>query len=375
LTEHPIKKLGFLAVFGGLFVLVAMLFYPFLTVIVWSSLFYAFLYPIYLKLTIRRDGTLRSGAARNAWAAALSLGGVLLIAVPAAIVGIAMVKQFGSMTKDALFAVERNPSSLGLGPDGPIAHFLSAVSGGTIDLGRPSAGLRYLLSSRTNQILGFSGKLLMDVLSILVNLLFMVFTIFFLLVDGKHLAELFVGAIPIEKSYTTIFLQRFRDMGKRLVTGYFLVAILQAIIMFVLCLLFAIKGGLVIAAITAVASFIPKVGTAMIWIPISATKFVSGDATGAVLFFVCSATLIWTVDIFIRPLFLRGRLNIHPLLIFFSILGGLAVFKFNGIVLGPLILILFFTALDFYKRAYDMPSDSRRRRMDDIDEEVDKKKL
>ena len=47
-----------------------------------------------------------------------------------------------------------------------------------------------------------------------------------------------------------------------------------------------------------------------------------------------------------RPLFLKDRINVHPLVIFFSILGGLQVFGMNGLLLGPMIVILFFTVLD-----------------------------
>jgi predicted PurR-regulated permease PerM len=38
--------------------------------------------------------------------------------------------------------------------------------------------------------------------------------------------------------------------------------------------------------------------------------------------------------------------KIHPLLIFFSIIGGIKVFGFNGVLIGPLIIILFFTIVD-----------------------------
>ena len=44
--------------------------------------------------------------------------------------------------------------------------------------------------------------------------------------------------------------------------------------------------------------------------------------------------------------FLKDRINVHPLVIFFSILGGLQVFGMNGLLLGPMIVILFFTVLD-----------------------------
>jgi predicted PurR-regulated permease PerM len=138
-------------------------------------------------------------------------------------------------------------------------------------------------------------------------------------------------------------------------------------VMIVLCLIFKVKGMLVIAALTAIASFVPMVGTALVWLPVSAGKIFSGDLVGGILFFACSAVLIWTLDNFVRPIFLHDRLKIHPLLIFFSILGGLQVFKFNGLVLGPIILILFFTSIELYEQAYHSPPENQRRRKDDCD--------
>lgn len=368
--EGPqVKKLGILAVFLGLFVLVAMIFLPFLTVIIWSGLFYAFLYPLYSKLTIRKDGSERGGAASKAIAGLFAVGGILLIAVPAVLLGITMVKQLSVIVRDSFLAIEKNPDILGFAPNSPLASFMSAISGGSIDISTMDLGseIRRFFASRSNLILGFSGKLIKDSLAIVINLLFMTFTIFFLLVDGRHLVKVLIAAIPIEKSYSTIFLQKFRDMGKHLLTGYFFVALIQAVVMLILCAVFSVKGGLVIGFLTALASFIPMVGTALVWLPISAAKFLSGDVTGAILFFILSAALIWTADNFVRPLLLQDRLKIHPLLILFSILGGLTVFKFNGIVLGPLILILFFTALELYEKAYEPSDEGRHRRKDDIE--------
>jgi predicted PurR-regulated permease PerM len=61
---------------------------------------------------------------------------------------------------------------------------------------------------------------------------------------------------------------------------------------------------------------------------------------------ILCAFFISFLDNFLRPFFLKDRIKIHPLLIFFSILGGLQVFGFNGILLGPIVVILFFTIVD-----------------------------
>jgi predicted PurR-regulated permease PerM len=370
--EGPqVKKLGLLAVFIGLFILVSMIFLPFTTVIVWSGLFYAFLYPLYRKLIHRRDGSERKGFARTGIAGFLALGGVLLLAVPAVLLGLSMARQLGAMIHSALVEIGRNPSIIGFSPDGPLASFLFSLSDGSLDLSKMNIGeeIRTMLTLKMDRIVVLSGQFLKVSSAILLDLVFMVFTIFFLLLDGRHLIKVLISAIPIEKSYTAIFLRIFRDMGRHLVTGYVSIAGMQAVVMFILCAIFRVKGALVIAALTAMASFIPMVGTALVWLPVSASKILAGDLTGGILFFACSAVLIWTLDNFIRPVFLHDRLKIHPLLIFFSILGGLQVFKFNGLVLGPLILILFFTAIELFEATYDSPPEGQKRRKDDCADE------
>jgi len=47
-----------------------------------------------------------------------------------------------------------------------------------------------------------------------------------------------------------------------------------------------------------------------------------------------------------------SRTKIHPLLILLSTLGGIAIFGFTGIILGPIIAALFLTVLEIYRKRY-----------------------
>jgi predicted PurR-regulated permease PerM len=164
--------------------------------------------------------------------------------------------------------------------------------------------------------------------------------------------------------------RKFKDAGKELLLGNFLVGLFQGMMMLIIGLAFGIKGYLVISALTVVASFIPMVGTSLVWIPISVGFALEGDIGKAALFFVLSAVCVALLDNFLRPVLLHQRLKIHPLLIFFTILGGITIFGFNGLVLGPLILILFFAALELYEGIDDKDEQKpmrRRKRSDEGD--------
>ncbi len=347
---RTIRKQIFLVFFIALFLLVARLFYPFLTIILWSTLIYGFVDPIFERFTTRKNGLPRNAFSRSVWAGILSLSGVTILVVPTVFLGVSLVRQVGDIARNLLAAIDARPDLLDLSPSGAIGGFVSRISGGGIDLSSVDLMMevKHFLSASSGKIIGFSGTLIKNALGLGLTLAFMVFTLYFLLVDGKHLAKVLVGALPIDRVYSTMFLDKLRKSGRQLIVGFFLVSLFQAIVMFIVCFLFGIKNTLVLASLTAVASFIPMAGTALVWIPLAVIIALGGNLTRAIGFAICAAIFVSSLDNFIRPLLLGDRLKIHPLLIFFSILGGLSLFGFNGLVLGPLILILFFSAAELF---------------------------
>jgi predicted PurR-regulated permease PerM len=350
------KKQIFLLFFLALFLLVARLFYPFLTIILWSGLIYAFLEPLFEKATARIKPNPRSrrqgSLLKSTLAGTFSVLGVLVFAVPFAALFIALLRQVLDLLGSFVRLVEENPDFFSLSHTSPIGGIIYRLSGGSVDLSNIDVvrEMKMFVSASSSRIIGFSGMILKNTTTLLVTLAFMVFTLYFLLVDGKQIMSILVSAIPIENSYTTMFMKKMRESGRQLILGFFLVAIYQATAMFILAVLFKIKSPLVLATLTAVASFVPMVGTSLVWFPLSLIIALSGNIPRALLFFVLAAFFVSFVDNFMKPVILGDRLRIHPLLIFFAIVGGLNIFGFNGLILGPLIVIIFFSAVELYEQ-------------------------
>jgi len=55
-----------------------------------------------------------------------------------------------------------------------------------------------------------------------------------------------------------------------------------------------------------------------------------------------------SVDNLLRPRLVGKDTEMHDLLIFFSTLGGIAMFGIIGIIIGPIIAALFVTIWDIY---------------------------
>ena len=195
---RTIRKQIFLVFFIALFLLVARLFYPFLTIILWSTLIYGFVDPIFERFTTRKNGLPRNAFSRSVWAGILSLSGVTILVVPTVFLGVSLVRQVGDIARNLLAAIDARPDLLDLSPSGAIGGFVSRISGGGIDLSSVDLMMevKHFLSASSGKIIGFSGTLIKNALGLGLTLAFMVFTLYFLLVDGKHLAKVLVGSPP-----------------------------------------------------------------------------------------------------------------------------------------------------------------------------------
>jgi len=356
MPQERTKTQVFLVFFFALFLLVARLFYPFLTIILWSGLIYAILERPFELLTRKMlpPASSKRGKAlsKNIVAGVFSVLGVLLFVVPFAYLLVSLARQVVDLLGSLLRFVEKHPDAFSLSQTSPVGGFLYRVSGGSLDLSNINVPheVKALLASSSSRIIGLSGAILRNAASLLINLAFMVFTLFYLFVDGKNLIALIVSAVPIETSYTQMFMQKMKDSGRQLIVGFFLVSLYQGSAMFILSLIFGLKHALVLGALTAIASLVPMVGASLVWAPMGILIAMTGNGLRAIIFLVLAAFFVSFVDNFLKPIILGERLSIHPLLIFFSILGGLNLFGFNGLVIGPLIVILFLDAVELYEQ-------------------------
>jgi predicted PurR-regulated permease PerM len=355
MPQERTKAQVFLIFFLALFLLVARLFYPFLTIILWSGLIYAVLERLFERVTRSMQPGPNSKHKRtlfkNIVAGLFSVFGVLLFVVPFGYLLVSLAKQVVDLLGSLIRFVEKHPDAFSLSQTSPVGGFIYRLSGGSVDLSNIDVPheVKAFLASSSTRIIGLSGTMLKHAASFLIDLAFMVFTTFYLFVDGKNLVAILVSAVPIEKSYTQKFMQKMKDSGRQLILGFFLVALYQGSAMFVLALVFGLKHALVLGALTAIASLVPMVGASLVWAPLGILIAIAGHGLRAVVFLILAAFFVSFVDNFLKPIILGERLSIHPLLIFFSILGGLNIFGFNGLILGPLIVIIFLDAVDIYE--------------------------
>jgi predicted PurR-regulated permease PerM len=339
-----------------LFIAVCRLFAPFFTVFLWSVLFYVILSPLHRRTTKNLDyHTIRGKIFRSIWAGVFALGTAVLILMPLFFLASRFFRQIIELGRRAADTLNARPAFL--------HDFLETVSRlvreltlGQIELSADQIGTQIsgLLSSAFQRMVQMSSSIVLNVGVFFLSLILMIFCLYFFYLDGPYLARLLFHSIPIRKEHLTALSGKFMDITRNLFFGYIIVALIQAILAFLIFLLFRINGALVFAGLTFICVFIPIFGGSLVWIPLGVSMFLGGRTGEGVLFSLVSLVVISGLDSFLRPWFLKVRIKLHPLVIFFAILGGVSVFGLNGVLLGPLVVILFLTSLDIFLTEHDI---------------------
>ncbi|MDR0645157.1 MAG: AI-2E family transporter [Treponema sp.] len=341
------------------FILVCRLFAPFFTVLLWSIFLYVLLNPLHKRVVKTLDfSKLHGRILKNIWAAVFAVGTVVIILIPLSFVAFQFFKQIIELIHFGQDLFMRQPDFI---QDSflSISEFITDISAGQLNIGADELQRRVMmfLSSSLQGAIQFSRSIAMNVGSFFLNLVFMIFCLFFFYIDGAYLSRLAFHIIPIRKEYMVALTGKFLDITRNLFFGYIIVSLIQAVMAGVIFSAFSIKGSLVLAALTFICVFVPMIGGGLVWWPLGLAFIINGQIVKGIAFIIVSALFISTLDNILRPFFLQDRIKLHPLIIFFAILGGLRVLGFNGLVLGPMIVILFLTVLDLFLTEHKIQED------------------
>jgi predicted PurR-regulated permease PerM len=364
-----IQNVLFGVILVALFLLVCRMFAPFFTILLWAVLLYIIIDPLYKKIEKKINIKTRRGRfLRTMLAGTFALFSVLIVFVPLVFViwqlyvqGIAIVnsaREYMSQHKNLITDICNSIANI-------INSLLAGIEAGTIE--NPvyiitaddiQNKLLSFLNGSMQAIFRFSGTVLRDAGVFLLGLVLMVFCLFFFYLDAPYLSSLVRSVVPIKNEYTAALVEKFKDIGHDLVIGYLTVAFIQSLLAFIVFSIFGVRGAFVFACLTFVCVFIPMLGGALVWLPIGIVRILSGDVFGGILLTVVAGVCISLFDNVLRPFLLRDKLHLHPLVIFFSILGGLATFGFNGLILGPLVVAIFLTVLEMFRKEYHLKKEN-----------------
>lgn len=184
--------------------------------------------------------------------------------------------------------------------------------------------------------------------SIILVTFMMFFALFYLLIDGKKFLKKIMQLSPLRDSYENILIEKFNSIARATIKGTILIAIIQGFMSGVLFMATGVYSPILLGLLTALVSVIPAIGSGLVWLPVGIIMMLSGHIVPGLIILLVGTLVISTFDNFVRPKLVGNDTEMHPLLILFSTLGGIALFGLAGFIVGPIIMSLFVTLWDIY---------------------------
>ena len=164
---------------------------------------------------------------------------------------------------------------------------------------------------------------------------------YFLLRDGQAIGNSVVRALPLESSIAERLAERFLTIVRATIKGSVVVGLVQGALGSITFWIVGVPSSLLLGLLMAIASLLPALGPALIWIPVAAYLLAVGDIWQGVVVIVSGVAVIGMADNLLRPLLVGRDTGIPDWMILITTLGGIAAMGLSGIVLGPLAAGLF----------------------------------
>ncbi|MEW5910197.1 MAG: AI-2E family transporter [Thermodesulfobacteriota bacterium] len=191
-----------------------------------------------------------------------------------------------------------------------------------------------------------------NALRFLFDFFLMLLVIYFLLIDGGEILSFIENLSPLPAEQDTKLFQKFKEMAGTILLVNGFAGMIQGIFGGSVFAFFGLKSPVLWGLIMAILAFLPIVGIGVVFIPAAIYLFLSGRIGAGIFFIVSYVVVSGIVEYYLKPKFVGRRVQIHVLLVFLSILGGLKLFGILGIIYGPLIATAFLTLTDIYHASY-----------------------
>ena len=313
---------------------------PFLAPIGWAAVIAIVFYPVQARLE-RRWGASRA-------AAVTTLIVALMVIAPLLAIATAFVNEALAAVRDLQDAVASNRFA-----------WIERVSRRVLQVvpmtNRPDVAAAVLDAAQSGalKIAAYSGSILRNIVTFVLDLVLALFASYFLFRDAPSIVSTIRSIIPLGEAARERMMMQTADLIAVSVRSSVIVAGLQGFLGGCLFAAVGIDAPVFWGVVMAWFCLLP-LGAWLVWLPAAILFAAAGSIGRALVVAALGFAIVSAVDNFLRPMLLSGRAKMNGLLVFVSLLGGMAAFGALGLVLGPVVMATGAAILTAY-------ADSRRR--------------
>jgi predicted PurR-regulated permease PerM len=294
----------------------------------WDFLFFAALFAIVFAPLNRR---LAERAGKNAAAFVVTIGIILVLVVPTLYLISETVRQAPLAYQGVVATVEN--------------EHLRSVFGVTSD--EIHAVVITLGEKLRENVLANAATYLGQASDIIVGIVIMFLTLFFLLRDGESFVKQLETSAPVGRARARAFFEKLDRVVLAIVFGQVVTAVVQGALVGILLGALGIPNALFWGFVATLLSVIPLFGPFLVYLPATAYLALQERYGAAIIMLAVGVLVISQIDNVLRPYVASRTANIHPLIPILGVIGGLKLWGFVGFIVGPLVLAAFVTLLSF----------------------------
>lgn len=319
--------LGLALVGLGLYVLA-----PFLPAVLGACVLSVLLYPLHARLKRRMpDG----GAA-----VLTTLLAIVLILIPIGIAGLVLYAQAANVVRELERAQPVGQEHLTVdyvvqSADASLKPVLTNLGVSEFSL---SAWFNENRRTIAENLARLGGKYAVQSAASILSVVIALLTMFFLLRDGHRLRRPALELIPLPEEQGERILERLGDTIRAVFVGVVLVGVVQGTLAGIAYWVAGVQNPFVWFVATTVLCMVPLLGSPIVYIPLSLALIGSGRIWNGVGLLLFGFLVVSQIDNVLRPFIIGIRVSLHPMAIFFALLGGLLAFGPVGIMAGPMLL-------------------------------------
>lgn len=207
-----------------------------------------------------------------------------------------------------------------------------------------------LTSTVINYVSESIPTLINSIAELVISLFLMFFLMFYGFKEGDKLLKSLMDALPISKGHKKEITDESNKVLYGVLYGQILIALIQGFLGGLGFWVFGIPNPVLWGFIMAIFSFIPFLGTPIVWLPASLMELAAGNYFAGIGMLLFGGIVVMNIDNILKPKIIGDRSGMHPVLVLVGIFGGIQLFGVIGMIIGPVVVALCVLIIKFFNR-------------------------
>lgn len=319
--------------------------------LLWATILALLFRPVYLRLALGG----KTGLASLATVTVV----LLCLIIPALIIALLIASELNTIANSPLAT---DPKVLTAKADMLLSSLPDWASNwlaskGVSDAGDLGTYLVSQLQANIQQIGQSALSVGQSLLGIVLTVLMTLYLLFFFLIQGSGMVRQFKAVVPLAGPTKRNLGERIATLVRSTVKGTALVALLQGTIGGIIFAVLGLPSPLIWGTVMAFATLLPVIGTGLVWLPTAIYLLASGQTWQGVALIFCGVFIIGGADNVARPMIVGRDTGLPDWVVLISTLGGVGLFGFHGVVLGPVVAGVTVALLELYRNSHGLAED------------------